>query len=125
MSDKTRDSAKDISPDFNGNTYSSTLWSSDGITMWAAGTNWKRVDAYNIAGKTRDMDKEFLGEETGQTIPVANFAPCGIWSNETTMWIRDFNNNKIYAYTIANATRDTTKEFDSVVSASAGGYDNW
>ena len=41
-----------------------------------------------------------------------NGAPQGIWSDGTTVWVVDFSDRKLYAYTLATGARDTTKEFD-------------
>ena len=42
---------------------------------------------------------------------VGNDAPQGIWSDATTMWVADDEDDKLYAYTLATRARDTTKEF--------------
>ena len=45
-------------------------------------------------------------------LAAGNETPRSIWSDNTTMWVLDFFDDKIYAYTLASGTRDTTKEFD-------------
>ena len=41
-----------------------------------------------------------------------NNHPYSIWSNGTTMWVADWDDDKLYAYTLATGARDTSKEFD-------------
>lgn len=56
--------------------------------------------------------------------------PYGIWSDGTTLWVSDFGEDKIYAYTITWAdspidsskicktrTRDSAKDFDTLFTA--------
>ena len=37
-----------------------------------------------------------------------NRDPWGLWSNETTMWVADFRDNKLYAYDLDTDNRDTS-----------------
>ncbi len=41
---------------------------------------------------------------------AGNTAPAGIWSNGTTMWIADSVEAKLYAYTLADGSRDSAKD---------------
>ena len=43
---------------------------------------------------------------------AGNDNPQGIWSNGTTMWVANDDDDKLYAYALATGARDTTKEFD-------------
>ena len=51
------------------------------------------------------------GDRRSFALDSANTTPHGIWSDGTTMWVNDFDDNKLYAYTLANGSRDTSKEF--------------
>ena len=51
------------------------------------------------------------GDRRSFALNSANTTPHGIWSDGTTMWVNDFDDNKLYAYTLANGSRDTSKEF--------------
>ena len=42
---------------------------------------------------------------------AGNDSPQGIWSDGTTMWIADDDDDKLYAYTLATGVRDASKEF--------------
>ena len=43
-----------------------------------------------------------------------NSDPRGIWSDETTMWVSDWENPKIFAYDMATKERDPLKDFDTL-----------
>ena len=119
--------ARDVDKEFdldekNNSPYG--IWS-DGTTVWVAHqdnviinepdpNNDDKLYAYALATGARDAAKEFdLVEE--------NDSPSGIWSDGTTIWVADdgydsdsnnFENTKIYAYTLATGARDAAKEFD-------------
>ena len=92
------------------------IWS-DGTTMWVADNGDDKVYAYALAGGTRQdgtngtMDREF-------DLHSDNIGPYGIWSDETTMWVADLGDDKVYAYALAGGTRQdgtngtTNREFD-------------
>ena len=46
-----------------------------------------------------------------------NASPRGIWSDETTMWVTDQVDAKIYAYNMATMSRDAGKEFNTLHAA--------
>ena len=41
---------------------------------------------------------------------AGNASPQGIWSEGTTMWVADDEDDKLYAYTLATGVRDATKD---------------
>ena len=43
-----------------------------------------------------------------------NGRPAGIWSDETTMWVVDDRDNKIYAYNMITKERDAAKDFNDL-----------
>ena len=109
MIDKSRDTAKDIATSHaDGNRYPQGIWS-DGITMWVADfAGWKadrspkdtghKIYAYKMIDKSRDSAKDF------DTLNAAgNRIPRGIWSDGTTMWVTDSQDDKIYAYRLSDA----------------------
>ena len=54
---------------------------------------------------------------TGQGIRTINLtsingSPRGIWSDGTTIWVADWADDKLYAYTLSTGGRDTSKEFN-------------
>ena len=42
----------------------------------------------------------------------------GIWSDGTTMWVSDDDDDKIYAFSMATKARDASKDFDTLKAAS-------
>ena len=45
-------------------------------------------------------------------ITAGNDNPRDIWSDGTTMWVADSSDSKLYAYRLADGTRQSAKEFD-------------
>ena len=50
------------------------------------------------------------------TLDTANADPRGIWSDETTMWVADADDGKIYAYSVSGQ-RDLAKDFNTLSAA--------
>ena len=48
---------------------------------------------------------------------AGNHFPYGIWSDGTTMWVADDENDKIYAYWLSNKARNPNEEFDTLSGA--------
>ena len=46
-----------------------------------------------------------------------NEVPWGIWSDETTMWVADSQDDKIYAYSMSTRQRDYTRDFNTLIAA--------
>ena len=101
LSNGARDSDKDIDDLVSALDSPNGLWS-DGTTIWAA--SWDSnvtgdieqnadgtVYAYTLSTGNRDTAKEF-------SLDSANSAPSGLWSNETTLWVTDTYDDKLYAY---------------------------
>ena len=55
------------------------------------------------------------------TLAGANAHPRGIWTDGTTMWVVDYTDEKLYAYSLDDGARDAGEEF-SVAAASGGPY---
>lgn len=113
LATQKRDHGKDINvrgliPTTEDNDlYIQDIWS-DGTTLWALefggweGDNPKttghKIYAFNLSGRTRDTSEDF------DTLDAAgNHVPRGLWSNETTMWVSDSQDGKIYAYHLSDA----------------------
>ncbi|MBC6410170.1 MAG: hypothetical protein GDA42_06890, partial [Ekhidna sp.] len=45
---------------------------------------------------------------------AGNEAPVGLWSDGTTMWVLDSEDDKIYAYTLADGMRDAVKDIETL-----------
>ena len=135
LTTKARDAAKDFNTlDAAGNTAPEGLWS-DGTTMWVADRDDDKLYAYNMTTKARDAAKDFdtldaAGNEhpygSGLTARPCDFntldaagntAPEGLWSDGTTMWVADRDDDKLYAYNMTTKARDAAKDFDTLDAA--------
>ena len=100
--------------------YDTQNFFSNGTTLWVANTvsgysssdddAENKIYAYNItanfAGITRNssLDIDSLND-------AGNRNPYGIWSDGSSMYVSDHRDDRIYAYTLSNGQRDTSKEF--------------
>ncbi len=48
---------------------------------------------------------------------AGNNNPSGLWSDGTTIWVADANDDKLYAYNLATKQRDPIKDFDTLKAA--------
>ena len=110
MSDKSRDSSKDIGiyslTTLNGNPQG--IWT-NGTTIWVSNTGVAYVFAYKVSDKSRDSSKDL---KYGKLNGAGNSEPRGIWSDGTTMWVADHDDGKLYAYNLSTKARETANEFD-------------
>ena len=60
--------------------------------------------APEVQGQSRDVGSDF-------TLAAANGYPTGIWSDETTLWVADFEDHKLYAYRMSDRSRDSGRDF--------------
>ena len=70
-----------------------------------------------MAGCVSAADAQYYTKDFETLSAAGNHAPYGIWSDHTTMWVLDNNDNKIYAYKMSDKSRDTSKEFDTLNAA--------
>ena len=99
VSDKQRDSAKDITG-FTGNIQGLMA---DGTTMWLINRSGGNVQAYTMATRQRDTSKDF-------TMPSGNWR-AGTYDG-TYLWITN-NQGSIIAFNATTLVQDTTKSFNS------------
>ena len=50
-------------------------------------------------------------------IAAENTSPLGVWGNETTFWVADDDNDKIYAYNMQTKAREAGEDFDTLAAA--------
>ncbi len=97
--------------DFNtlyaaGNQNPGDIWS-DGETMWVTDQVDKKIYAYSMETKKRDLPKDL------ETLDAAgNDSPIGIWSDGETVWVADRQDGKLYAYDLATKARRSDRDFD-------------
>ena len=91
------------------NTVTVTVTAEDGNTTETYTVNVNRGVTTDYGWKAAD---DFDG-----LIAASNTQPYGIWSNGITMWVTDAFDDKIYAYTFSDGSRDTSKDFDTLDAA--------
>ena len=70
--------------------------------------------------RPRDADKDFddLSDDGITSL-------TGIWSDNTTMWMADSSDDKLYAYTLTTKARDAGKDFDTLDADNDAPYGMW
>ena len=91
------------------NTVTVTVTAEDGNTTETYTVNVNRGVTADYGWKAAD---DFDGLNA-----AGNSSPYGIWSDGTTMWVADIFDDKIYAYTFSDGSRDTSKDFNTLDAA--------
>ena len=90
-----RDADKEFDLDSN-NASPRCLWS-DGTTLWVTNDGFflsnRKIYAYTLATGARDAAKDINTLEASSSL-----RPHGLWSDNTTLWVADYVDDKIYAY---------------------------
>ena len=111
MSDTTRDSTKDITLD-SDNGDPRGMWC-DATHVYVANdgaTSANKVFAYKIADGTHDTAKDFEQLYVSTNTAAQNAeTPWGIWSNGTTMFVVDGDDDNIFAYKHSDESQDSAK----------------
>ena len=111
MSDTTADSTKDITLN-SGNGDSRGMWC-DGTTVYVANdgaTTANKVFAYTISGGAYDSTKDFEELYLSTNTAAQNAeTPRGIWSNGTTMFVADGDDDNVFAYKHSDESQDSAK----------------
>ncbi len=109
--DGSRESDKDIALDAS-NDQPWGIWS-NGETMWVSDWDDDKIYAYNLSSGARDSGKDIdlesinLPPDEPRDSNTARPRPRGIWSNDTTMWVAYSEDDKLYAYNLADGGRDS------------------
>ena len=113
MSDRDRDSDKDIALGLGGIVPSGLWCDADSMdTMWVASQGKDQILSYTISTR----------QGAAGTIDLAagNDEPWGIWSDGETMWVADNGNDKIYAYALpATSALPGVVSIDRITNSSA------
>ena len=124
---RARDASKDFSRTLLTSAFTSTFASlsgafNDDTTVWIMDNNSYIALAFNIATRTRDSSKDF-SQSLLRSIVGTSISPNGGFSDGTTAWIIDSNNQTAWAFTIATMSRDSDKDIkrDMVQSTIIGG----
>ena len=106
MSDKSRDSTKDINVAILPHRpHPQGIWS-DGTIMWVAdsvGENSK-IYAFTLPA-TGTPAKRVAAKDFHALRAAENHKPSGLWSDGETLWVADGADDKIYAYPLSDAAR--------------------
>ena len=110
-SDGTRDSSSDFDNLNGAGNNDPEGICSDGTTMFVADSDDNMLYAYNMSDTTRDLTKEI-------TLHSANGEARGVWCDGTTVYVANDGSssaaNKVFAYTISNGNRDSSKDFEEL-----------
>ncbi len=118
-STKAYDSSKDISL-ADGNKDPQGLWC-NATTIWVANDGIEagnKIFAYKLSTTgygDRDTSLEF-----DTFYAAGNHEPRGLWSDGTTMYVLDREDNKVYAYKMSDKSRDADEDFDLETDNSDG-----
>ena len=85
-----------------------------GIVVTAQdGTTTKRYRLYINRGVTDTFgwNAEY---DFDSLYAAGNRVPTGIWSDGTTMWVAEDDDEKLYAYRLSDGSRDSAKDFDTL-----------
>ena len=111
MSDTTADSTKDITLD-SDNGEPRGMWC-DATTVYVANdgaTAANKVFAYTISGGAYDSTKDFEQLYVSTDTAAENAeTPRGIWSNGTTMFVADSDDDNVFAYKHSDESQDSGK----------------
>ena len=75
------------------------------------------VYTVDVTSPSSDDFARNSAEEFDTLEAAENETPTGIWSDETTMWVADSSDDKIYAYSMATKARVSSRDFDTLDAA--------
>ena len=111
MSDTTADSTKDITLN-SGNGEPRGMWC-DETTVYVANdgaTTANKVFAYTISSRAHDSSKDFEQLYVSANTAAENAeTPRGVWSNGTTMFVADSDDDNVFAYKHSDESQDSGK----------------
>ena len=80
------------------------------VVVDSAATQEQTTYTVYIGRGTNDQGGWKAGDDLDTLRSPGNISPTGAWSNATTTWIADSNDGKLYAYTLADGSRDSDKD---------------
>ena len=91
------------------------VWS-DGTTVWLSDWKLAKLIAYHLKDTPGTNGNEFgtRYEAKDITLHLDNDSPQGIWSDGTTIWVADWDDDKLYAYELATGVRAESQEFNLI-----------
>ena len=116
---------RDVNPLHTDNSSAKGIWS-DGTTVWVADDEDDKLYAYSLSDGTR---QDGTGSTTDKELSfhADNDSAKGIWSDSTTVWVADDEDDKLYAYSLSDGTRQdgTGSTTDKELSLHADNADPW
>ena len=108
-----RDKSKEFVLDAIHNNSVRGVWS-NGETIWVADWRLGKLIAYSLVDDPGTMPDEFGQRQADRdyTLHSDNAGAQGIWSDGTTVWVGDWDDDRAYAYALDGGARDESKEFD-------------
>ena len=61
--------------------------------------------------------QRYAGKDFDTLYAAGNRGPRGLWSDGTTLWVSDRDDNKLYAYKLSDTSRDAAKDFNTLDAA--------
>ncbi len=89
-------------------------------TVWVADASDGKLYAYDVYYGTAHLEhlsNRDPNDDFNTLRAAGNTQPLGIWTDQTTMWVADRSDAKIYAYNMRTKGRDTSKDFDTLRDA--------
>ena len=80
------------------------------VVVSSSGSDDETTYTVYIGRGTTDQGGWKAADDLDTLRAAGNTAPTGVWSNGTTLWIADSTDAKIYAYTLADGARDSSKD---------------
>ena len=102
-------------PGVVANTDPGGIWS-DGINMWVMDGDESKIFVYDLPDAPATVEAFPFGRDPsrdlGRLNATENHHAEGIWSDGTTMWVADHDDDRIYAYRLSDGARVEDAEFD-------------
>ena len=99
-------------------------WNRAAFGKWAADNQWGAARQQAVLDELEELKSVETARNSAKdfdTLSAAgNRTPTGIWSDGTTMWVADWGDDKIYAYSMAAKARESAKDFDTLKAAGNG-----
>ena len=89
------------------------------VVVWVTSYGGDTRNAYTITvGRGGDSSYGWKAADDFNTLRAAgNRRANGIWSDGTTMWVADEQDDKLYAYNLLTKARDAEKDFNTLAAA--------
>ena len=72
---------------------------------------------YDARGAVTRTNLPYAAKEIDTLAAAGNTHPEGLWSDGTTLWVSDAEDEKLYAYDLATKARKPAEDFDTLVAA--------